>query len=118
MNFNNLVVPTVTGALANAAGEKLKGIELEARIIKSRSDTALVANGSYHDAHFTRYLFVDDCGRQCRCCGPAIALVASRAHLGRRAVYAHTRDSVRPSLRSTSADASWMKKIRLPSAAT
>ena len=61
MNFNNLVVPTVTGALANAAGEKLRGIELEARY-QIGSDTALVANGSYHDAHFTRYLFINDAG--------------------------------------------------------
>ena len=61
MNFNNLVVPTVTGALANAAGEKLKGIELEARY-QLATDTALFANASYHDAHFTKYLFIDDSG--------------------------------------------------------
>jgi outer membrane receptor protein involved in Fe transport len=61
MNFNNLVVPTLTGALANAAGEKLKGIELEARY-ELAHDTALVATGSYHDAHFSKYLFIDDSG--------------------------------------------------------
>lgn len=61
MNFNNLVVPTETGALANAAGEKLKGVELEARY-QVVPDLALVASASYHDAHFTKYLFVDDAG--------------------------------------------------------
>ena len=61
MNFNNLVVPTLSGALANAAGERLRGLELEARY-QLATDTALVVNGSYHDAHFTRYLFIDESG--------------------------------------------------------
>jgi iron complex outermembrane recepter protein len=58
MNFNNLVVATSTGALANAAGERLKGVEVETRY-QVTTDLALAANASYHDAHFTRYLFFD-----------------------------------------------------------
>jgi iron complex outermembrane receptor protein len=61
MNFNNLVVPTLSGALANAAGEKLKGIELEGRYEFSH-DLALLVNASYHEAKFSKYLFVDDSG--------------------------------------------------------
>jgi len=58
MNFNNLVVATSTGALANAAAEKLKGVEIESRF-QVTSDLALAANASYHDAYFTQYLFFD-----------------------------------------------------------
>jgi iron complex outermembrane receptor protein len=58
MNFNNLVVATSTGALANAAAEKLKGVEIEARY-QVTPDLALAANGSYHDAYFTQYNFFD-----------------------------------------------------------
>jgi iron complex outermembrane receptor protein len=58
MNFNNLVVATSSGALANAAAEKLKGIELETRYQVS-PDLALAANGSYHDAYFAQYNFFD-----------------------------------------------------------
>jgi iron complex outermembrane recepter protein len=58
MNFNNLVVATSTGALANAAGEKLKGVEVETRY-QIAPDLALAASASYHDARFTRYLFFD-----------------------------------------------------------
>jgi outer membrane receptor protein involved in Fe transport len=58
MDFNNLVVATRAGALANAAREKLKGIEAEARY-QFTDDLALAANASYHDAHFTQYLFFD-----------------------------------------------------------
>jgi iron complex outermembrane recepter protein len=58
MNFNNLVVATSTGALANAAAEKLKGVEIETRY-QVAPDLALVANGSYHDAYFTQYIFFD-----------------------------------------------------------
>jgi len=58
MNFNNLVVATSTGALANAAGERLKGIEIETRY-QFANDLALAANASYHDARFTQYLFFD-----------------------------------------------------------
>ncbi len=58
MNFNNLVVATPTGALANAAGEKLKGAEVESRY-QITPDFALAANASCHDARFTQYLFFD-----------------------------------------------------------
>jgi iron complex outermembrane recepter protein len=58
MNFNNLVVPTSSGALANAAAEKLKGIEVETRYQVS-ADLALAANASYHDAYFSQYDFFD-----------------------------------------------------------
>src|SRR6202035_5390630 len=58
MNFNNLVVATSTGGLANAAGEKLKGVEVETRY-QIAPDLALAANASYHEARFTRYLFFD-----------------------------------------------------------
>jgi iron complex outermembrane recepter protein len=58
MNFNNLVVATPSGELANAAAEKLKGIELESRY-QLGPDLALSANASYHDAYFTQYNFFD-----------------------------------------------------------
>ena len=58
MNFNNLVVPTSSGALANAAAEKLKGVEIESRY-QVTPDLALAANASYHDACFTQYNFFD-----------------------------------------------------------
>ncbi len=58
LEFNNLVVPTSSGALANAAGERLKGIEVEGRL-QVTADLALTANGSYHDATFSQYLFFD-----------------------------------------------------------
>jgi iron complex outermembrane receptor protein len=58
LNFHNLVVPTPSGALANAAGERLSGVELESRWRVTR-DLALAANFAYHDATFTQYLFVD-----------------------------------------------------------
>ena len=69
LEFNNLVVPTSSGALANAAGEKLKGVEIEGRF-EVAPDLALAANASYHDATFSEYLFfngsstVDVAGRQ------------------------------------------------------
>jgi iron complex outermembrane receptor protein len=58
LNFKNLVVPDDTGSLVNAAGEQLKGAEVEARLQVS-PDLALAGNLSYHDAHFTQYLFAD-----------------------------------------------------------
>ncbi len=56
--FNNLVVATSSGALANAAKEELKGVEVGARL-QVMPDLALVGNLAYHDAHFTKYLFAD-----------------------------------------------------------
>jgi len=58
LDFHNLVVPTPSGALANAAGERLRGVELEGRW-QMRPNLTLAGNFAYHDAHFTRYLFVD-----------------------------------------------------------
>ena len=69
LDFNNLVVATSSGALANAAGERLKGIEAETRFDLT-PQLALAANASYHDARFTQYLifdgesYVDVAGRQ------------------------------------------------------
>ena len=58
LDFHNLVVPTPSGALANAAGERLRGLELESRW-QVTPDLAVAANFAYHDARFTQYLFVD-----------------------------------------------------------
>ncbi|MDE2136216.1 MAG: TonB-dependent receptor [Gammaproteobacteria bacterium] len=58
LDFTNLVVPTDSGFLTNAAGERLQGFELEAHYAFSR-DLAVAANYSYHDAHFTQYQFFD-----------------------------------------------------------
>jgi len=58
MNFNNLVVATSTGALANAAGERLKGVEIETRY-QFAPDLAAAANASYHDARFTHHSIFD-----------------------------------------------------------
>lgn len=56
LDFTNLVVPTESGFLTNAAGERLQGAELESRYAVTR-DLALAANYSWHDAHFTQYQF-------------------------------------------------------------
>jgi iron complex outermembrane receptor protein len=58
LDFNNLVVATSSGALTNAGGERLKGVEAETRS-QVTPDLALAANASYHDARFTQYLFFD-----------------------------------------------------------
>ncbi len=59
MDFNNLVVPTSSGALANAAAERLKGVELETRY-RMAPDVEIAVNASYHDARFKQYLFFDE----------------------------------------------------------
>ncbi len=59
LDFNNLVVPTDSGFLTNAAASQLKGGELEARF-RITDDLVVAANYAYHDAHFTQYLFFDD----------------------------------------------------------
>jgi iron complex outermembrane recepter protein len=56
LDFYNLVVRNSAGALVNAAGERLKGIEAEARY-QATADLALAASASYHDARFTQYQF-------------------------------------------------------------
>jgi iron complex outermembrane recepter protein len=58
LDFNNLVVPTETGFLTNAASSQLKGAEVEARF-NIRDDLLAAANYAYHDAHFTQYQFFD-----------------------------------------------------------
>jgi outer membrane receptor protein involved in Fe transport len=58
LDFRNLVVATESGFLTNAAGEQLRGAEFESRY-RATDSFALVANYSYHDARFTRYLFFD-----------------------------------------------------------
>jgi len=58
LNFHNLVVATSSGALANAAGERLEGIELQGRYGFAANWT-FVANAAYHDARFTHYLYFD-----------------------------------------------------------
>jgi iron complex outermembrane receptor protein len=58
LDFSNLVVPTETGSLTNAAGERLRGGELETRF-NIRDDLVIAANYAYHDARFTQYLFFD-----------------------------------------------------------
>jgi outer membrane receptor protein involved in Fe transport len=58
LDFSNLVVPTESGFLTNAAGEQLRGGELEARF-NIRDDLVIAANYAYHDAHFTQYQFFD-----------------------------------------------------------
>jgi outer membrane receptor protein involved in Fe transport len=74
LDFRNLVVATPSGALANAAGERLRGVELESRWQATR-DLALVANVTYHDARFTQYLFTDpDTGAAVDVAGNALPL--------------------------------------------
>jgi iron complex outermembrane recepter protein len=58
LDFTNLVVPTASGALANAAGERLRGFEAEARY-QFAPDLALALNAAWHDATYTNYLFFD-----------------------------------------------------------
>ena len=58
LDFTNLVVPTDTGFLTNAAGERLEGFELETRYAITH-DLLVAANYAYHDAHFTQYQFFD-----------------------------------------------------------
>src|SRR6516162_6983723 len=47
LNFNNLVVPTDSGSLTNAAASQLKGGELEARL-QITDDLVIAANYAYH----------------------------------------------------------------------
>jgi outer membrane receptor protein involved in Fe transport len=59
LDFSNLVVPTESGSLTNAASSQLKGGEIEARFALT-DDLVLAANYAYHDAHFTQYLLFDE----------------------------------------------------------
>ena len=58
MHLDNLVVATPSGALANAAGERLHGFEAELRW-HGQNGLTLLANASWHQAQFTRYEFFD-----------------------------------------------------------
>lgn len=58
-NFQNLVVPSSTGNLVNAGGERLKGTEWEIRYQLAR-DLVLAGNLAYHQARYTHYLYTDD----------------------------------------------------------
>jgi len=58
VNFNNLVVPSSSGSLVNAGGERLRGTEFEARF-QVTPDLQLVGNLAHHNARYTRYLFTD-----------------------------------------------------------
>jgi outer membrane receptor protein involved in Fe transport len=58
LDFSNLVVPTDSGFLTNAAASQLRGAEFEARW-SFTNDLVVAANYAYHDAHFTQYQFFD-----------------------------------------------------------
>jgi hypothetical protein len=58
LNFRNLVIANSDGALVNAGGQRLKGVEAEVRCQITR-DFTIAASGSYHDARFTQYQFFD-----------------------------------------------------------
>lgn len=58
LDFNNLVVPTDSGFLTNAAASQLRGVELETHF-GITDDLLVAANYAYHDAHFTQYSFFD-----------------------------------------------------------
>lgn len=73
-DFANLVVPNpLTGALENAAKERLQGVELETRYTVM-PDLSLAADLSYHDAHFTRFITVDDQGNPANVAGNQLPL--------------------------------------------
>ncbi|MBS0395609.1 MAG: TonB-dependent receptor, partial [Proteobacteria bacterium] len=58
LDFRNLVVATESGALANAGGERLKGVELESRLLVTPG-LELLASAAYHDARFSSYVVYD-----------------------------------------------------------
>ena len=58
LDFSNLVVPTESGFLTNAASEQLRGGELEARFAVT-DELVFAANYAYHDARFTQYQLFD-----------------------------------------------------------
>lgn len=73
-NFHNLVVPSSSGFLVNAGGERLKGAELEARLHLTQ-DLAIAGSLAYHDAYYTQYLFADpDSGNDVDVAGKALPL--------------------------------------------
>lgn len=58
MDFQNLVVATSSGALSNAAKQRLQGIELESQFLATK-DFSLRTALSYHDSHYTKYALYD-----------------------------------------------------------
>jgi iron complex outermembrane receptor protein len=58
LNFTNLVVSTSSGALENAGGERLSGIEAEVRY-ELTPDLTLAASAAWHEATYTSYRFFD-----------------------------------------------------------
>jgi iron complex outermembrane recepter protein len=73
-NFADLVVPNpVTGALQNAARERLKGAELELRYALA-PDLALAGNLAYHDARFVRFVTEDESGHPVNAAGNQLTL--------------------------------------------
>ncbi|MDE2256491.1 MAG: TonB-dependent receptor [Xanthomonadaceae bacterium] len=73
-NFKNLVVPSSSGFLVNAGGERLQGAELEAHY-QLAPDLVLAGSLAYHDAYFTQYLFADpDTGSNVDVAGKALPL--------------------------------------------
>jgi iron complex outermembrane receptor protein len=74
LDFTNLVVSTESGFLTNAGGERLQGVELEARGAIG-ADLTLAANYSYHEARFTQYQFFDaDAGAYVNVAGDELPL--------------------------------------------
>lgn len=74
VNFNNLVVPSSSGSLVNAGGERLRGTEFEARL-QVTPDLQLIGNLARHNARYTRYLFADpDTGMAYNVAGNALPL--------------------------------------------
>jgi outer membrane receptor protein involved in Fe transport len=61
LDFHNLVVATPAGSLANAAGQRLKGLEAEAGVALA-PDLDVMLSASYHEATYTHYLFFDGTG--------------------------------------------------------
>lgn len=57
--FANLVVPTANGALANAAAQRLQGLETELGLQVTRG-WSLWATGAYHESQFSDYVSYDN----------------------------------------------------------
>jgi len=96
LDFTNLVVPTESGSLSNAASSQLKGGEIEARFALT-DDVVLAANYAYHDAHFTQYLLIDgDTGAAVDVAGKQLPL--SPRHLASGGILYTPREGVNSTL--------------------
>ncbi|HEY8052309.1 MAG TPA: TonB-dependent receptor [Steroidobacteraceae bacterium] len=92
LNFTNLVVATSTGALANAGGEKLAGIEAEIRY-ELAPDLDLCGSAAWHDATYTNYLLFDgtssvDLGGRQLPLSPRVLAAAGVLYTARRGITA------------------------------